>query len=105
MPNEYPKYTASVSGLGKVSVSLRTDSREELDAFLEEHKGNGEPRKKKRYMHQGDDCLDCDDGQLVARTSKKDGEDPFNFLGCSNFPRCEFTAYQSKYPKKEGGAP
>jgi ssDNA-binding Zn-finger/Zn-ribbon topoisomerase 1 len=102
MPNEYPKYTASVSGLGKVSISLRTDNREELDAFLEEHRQtNGDTRKKKRYMHEGDNCLGCEEGSMVHRESKKDGEEPFSFLGCSTFPRCEFTAYQSKYPKKD----
>lgn len=104
MPTEYPKYTASVSRLRKVSISLRTDDKAELEAFVQEHQQtNGETRKKKRYMHEDDNCLGCDEGRMVHRESKKDGEDEFHFLRCSTFPRCEFTAYISKYPKKEGG--
>ena len=45
MPKEYPKYTASVSLPGKVSISLRTDKREELDAFLQEYKPPDDPKK------------------------------------------------------------
>lgn len=37
---------------------------------------------------EGDDCPDCDDGKLVKRLNRGTGED---FLGCSNYPKCEFS--------------
>ncbi len=44
----------------------------------------------------GDDCPRCEDGKVVIRINRKkfdSGENP-EFLGCSNFPYCEFTENQ-----------
>jgi len=37
---------------------------------------------------EGDECSNCD-GVLVERSQRVFGTQPF--LGCSNYPKCEFT--------------
>lgn len=38
----------------------------------------------------GDQCPNCEDGTLIQRYVRKFGGS--SFIGCCNFPRCEFTA-------------
>ena len=38
---------------------------------------------------EGDECPECDGGILTLRHEKKFGST--DFVGCSNYPRCEFT--------------
>jgi len=38
---------------------------------------------------EGDGCPDCLNGKLVERCGRTAESVPF--LGCSNYPRCEFT--------------
>lgn len=39
-------------------------------------------------LKAGDECPECD-GKLVERYSRKFASEPF--LGCTNWPHCEFT--------------
>ena len=59
------------------------------------------PRTKRPYKHPGDACGNNCGGILQLKDStNSQTKQPFQFLGCSNFPECEFTAYLSKFPKK-----
>lgn len=40
-------------------------------------------------------CPKCNDGILMFRDSKK-FERPTKFLGCSKFPKCDWTSYKEK---------
>lgn len=40
-------------------------------------------------VREGDECPGCEDGKLVRRYARHfEGTE---FLGCNNYPRCEFT--------------
>ena len=42
----------------------------------------------------GEDCPECEDGKLVERRYKdKDTLKIKTFIGCSNYPRCEFSQF------------
>lgn len=55
--------------------------------------------EKPIYMHEGDSCQKCDDGFMAVKSYQKEGQSR-QFLSCSNYPACKFTALISKYPIK-----
>lgn len=70
-----------------------------------EHKPTNEARKEnkgdKPYMHESDDCPDCEGGFLEVCTAKSQTTGaPYQYLACSNRPDCKFTAWKSKFAKK-----
>jgi hypothetical protein len=101
---ETRKFTINVQSTGTVSATIRTDSKEEALALLEEFKTIvNPPRKRKPYLHPDDPCLadDCNGFMTVqtGRNRKSGGE--YQFLGCSNWPKCDFTAYIAKDESEE----
>jgi ssDNA-binding Zn-finger/Zn-ribbon topoisomerase 1 len=53
------------------------------------------PKKKKPYMLPDDPCAsdDCNGYMTVQKGRNRKTQEEYEFLGCSNFPTCEFSAY------------
>ena len=114
------KFTHSIKSDGSEMLVIRTDSEEELIAIRnrlfprivfntpteESAKAEtpAEPQKenstgKKPYLQEGDGCHACNGKMSIkTATNRKSGKE-FNFLGCSNYPNCEFTAYVKQQKK------
>jgi hypothetical protein len=89
------KFTWNVRG-GTESLTIRCDDEEELKVLRDKWKQViSPPRRKLPYMHGGDACLveGCG-GSMVTRTgTNRKTQQPYQFLRCSNAPKCGFTAY------------
>jgi hypothetical protein len=89
------KFTYNIRG-GNESLTIRCDSEEELKVLRDRWKAViSPPRRKLPYMHSGDECLveGCS-GVMVTRTgTNRKTQQPYQFLRCSNHPKCGFTAY------------
>lgn len=118
------KFTHSIRSDGTEMLVIRTDSEEELieirnRLFPRIAYGNPpdeppaeqpkeEPKKqekptlslKKPYLNEGDSCQVCDGTMSVKKATNRNTGNEFNFLGCSNYPECDFTAYISKQKKR-----
>ncbi|HZS10412.1 MAG TPA: hypothetical protein VFD58_36620 [Blastocatellia bacterium] len=103
--SETKKYTVNVQSSGAVSVTLRSDDKTEALSFIEEFKAIvAPPRKKKPYLHAGDPCPNENCGGYLApqtaRNRRTGGE--YQFLGCTEFPACQETAYFAKDENTDG---
>lgn len=89
------KFTWNVRG-GNESLTIRCDTEEELKVLRDRWKTViSPPRRKLPYMHGGDECMveNCG-GVMVTRTgTNRRTQQPYQFLRCSNAPKCGFTAY------------
>ncbi len=93
--NGLARFTWNVRG-GNESLTIRCDDEEELKILRDRWKVViSPPRRKLPYMHGGDACLveGCN-GVMVTRTgTNRKTQQPYQFLRCSNAPKCNFTAY------------
>lgn len=89
------KFTWNVRG-GNESLTIRCDDEEELKALRDKWKAViSPPRRKLPYMHGGDECMveGCK-GVMQTRTgTNRRTQQPYQFLRCSEHPKCNFTAY------------
>lgn len=100
---EMKKFTVNVKSTGELSVTIRTDDKQEALSLLEELKAVvNPPRKKKPYLQAGDPCQSCDGYMTLQTGTNRKSGGTFEFLGCSRYPDCEFTAYLSKAEQTEG---
>lgn len=106
--DEFARFTWSVRGYQE-SLTIRCDTEDELKALRDKwSQVINPPRRKIPYMHAGDECLvaECG-GVLVRRTgTNRKTQLPYNFLRCSNHPKCNFTAYietEANTPEQENG--
>ncbi|WP_428353993.1 DNA topoisomerase III [Methyloprofundus sp.] len=64
----------------------------ECTATLPDNKGTpGKSRKEQKKTGKG--CPECEDGELIERVIKNGKKQGSKFLGCSNFPECQFTEF------------
>jgi hypothetical protein len=93
--NGLAKFTWNVRGSNE-SLTIRCDTEEELKVLRDRWKTViSPPRRKLPYMHGGDECLveNCG-GVMQTRTgTNRRTQQPYQFLRCSNAPKCGFTAY------------
>jgi len=93
--NGLARFTYNVRG-GNESLTIRTDDEEELKVLRDRWKAViSPPRRKLPYLHSGDECLreGCN-GVMITRTgTNRKTQQPYNFLRCSAYPKCNFTAY------------
>lgn len=102
------KFTWNCRGFNE-SLTIRCDSEEELK-ILRDRWGQviNPPRRKIPYLHEADQCLvaDCG-GVMIKRTgTNRRTQKPYNFLRCSNHPKCTFYAYietEQNTPEQENG--
>jgi len=121
--DDLAKFTHSIKSDGTEMLVIRTDSEEELMQIRERffqsivfYPPSQQPRlveappppqqqqeqqpPKKPYLSEGDRCHACN-GRMVVKTATNRGTGrEFPFLGCSNFPNCEFTAYVAKQSRR-----
>jgi predicted RNA-binding Zn-ribbon protein involved in translation (DUF1610 family) len=104
------KFTWNIRGSNE-SLTIRTDSEEELKILRDRWKAViSPPRRKLPYMHAADSCLveGCG-GVMVNRTgTNRRTQQPYQFLRCSNHPKCGFTAYlesEENTPEDAGISP
>lgn len=118
--DELAKFTHSIKSDGTEMLVIRTDSEEELLQIRERlfqsivfypptqqpklvatpPPQQQEQQPKKPYLSEGDACHACK-GRMVLKTATNRGTGrEFPFLGCSNFPNCEFTAYVAKQSRR-----
>ena len=87
------KFTYSVKADNE-SLTIRTDSEQELEELIGRWKHLIIPeRKPKPKMNDGDPCQVC--GGFMATQighNRKTGKE-YQYLGCSNYPSCSFSAY------------
>jgi len=89
------KFTYSIRG-GNESLTIRCDDEEELKVLRDKWRPViSPPRRKLPYMHGGDECMvETCGGTMVTRTgTNRRSQQPYQFLRCSNHPKCNFTAY------------
>jgi DNA helicase-4 len=79
-------YVALTRAKRLTTIYTDANSRSEFVAELERHNPEVEVRIVGGYERERRDCPDCDIGLLNIRKSRY-GE----FLGCSRFPKCDFT--------------
>ncbi len=104
------KFTWNVRG-GNESLTIRCDDEEELKVLRDRWKVViSPPRRKLPYMHSADACLveGCN-GVMQTRTgTNRKTQQPYQFLRCSNAPKCNFTAYietEENTPEDAGVSP
>jgi len=102
------KFTWNIRG-GNESLTIRSDSEEELKVLRDRWKAViSPPRRKLPYMHSGDECLveNCG-GTMVTRTgTNRKTQQPYQFLRCSNSPTCQLYSYienEANTPQEENG--
>lgn len=105
--DDFSRFTWNIRGWQE-SLTIRCDSEEELKQLRDRWSPViNPPRRKIPYMHSGDECLveGCG-GSLVRRTgTNRKTQKPYNFLRCSNHPKCQFYAYiedEQNTPEQNG---
>lgn len=95
-----PKFTLNVQSDGRESLTVRTDSEEELEALRAKWGFlifDGEPKTKQtkdRPEAKKQACPQCGSETVLRQgTSKKTGK-PYEFVGCSAYPECKYTDFQ-----------
>jgi len=74
------------------SLTIRTNSERELEELIARWKFRIVPKAKPK-MNDGDKCPECG-GFLTTQTgTNRSTGKVYNYLGCSNFPKCQFTCY------------
>lgn len=53
-------------------------------------------------LGEGDPCPKCVEGELVIRMNRQGGIDE-KFLGCSEWPECDFTAALEVWARRDEG--
>jgi hypothetical protein len=74
------------------SLTIRTNSEAELEELI----GRWKYRiiqKAKPKMNDGDKCLECEGFLTIQTGTNRATGKVYNYLGCSNFPKCTFTCY------------
>ncbi|HZS04323.1 MAG TPA: hypothetical protein VFD58_05760 [Blastocatellia bacterium] len=97
--SETKKFTLNIQSSGAISLTIRTDDKAEALALLDELKAVvAPPRVKKPYLKQGDPCPaeNCDGFMTQQKGRNRKTGHEYDFLGCSNWPGCEQTAYIAK---------
>ena len=94
-PDEFPYseerrllYVALTRSRKKTYVLVDADAPSE---FLKEFQGKDEAMMDERFIENGTEypcCPRCKTGHLLLRVN---GQDNGEFLGCSNYPRCDYT--------------
>ena len=81
------------------SLTIRTNSESELEELIARWKFRIIPKKEpKPHLKEGEKCHQCE-GFLTLQVgnNRKTGKE-YQFLGCSNYPACTFSAYLAKEP-------
>jgi ssDNA-binding Zn-finger/Zn-ribbon topoisomerase 1 len=81
---------------GNESLTIRCDDEEELKVLRDKWKQViSPPRRKLPYMHSGDECLveNCTGVMQIRTGTNRKTQQAYQFLRCSNNPKCNFTAY------------
>ncbi|HZS09556.1 MAG TPA: hypothetical protein VFD58_32310 [Blastocatellia bacterium] len=97
--SETKKFTLNIQSSGVVSLTIRSDDKAEVLQLFDELKEKIAPtRKKKPYLKQGDPCPsdNCDGFMTIQHGKNRKTGGEYDFLGCSNWPGCEQTAYIAK---------
>ena len=84
------------------SLTIRTDSESELEELIARWKFRViSKREPKAKMNDGDQCQICE-GFMTTKvgTNRKTGKE-YQYLRCSNFPKCNFSAYIVQQPATE----
>lgn len=95
------KFTYSVKADNE-SLTIRTDSEPELEELIGRWKHSIAPKREPRArMNDGDKCQVCE-GFMTTQVghNRKTGKE-YQYLGCSNFPACTFSAYIAQQPEVE----
>ncbi len=87
------------------SLTIRTDSESELEELIARWKFRVVPKREpKAKMNDGDQCQACN-GFMTTQVghNRKTGKE-YQYLGCSNYPNCNFSAYIAKEPVQESAS-
>ncbi len=88
------------------SLTIRTDLETELDDLIASWKHQIVPkRERKARMNDGDPCPQCEGFMTVQMGHNRRSGRAYDFLSCSNYPDCNFTAYlveESRQPIQQG---
>lgn len=84
-----PLFTLNLKSTGEISLTIRTDSEDELERLLKRWESTvivypDLDNEQRRYF-AGDTCPECSN-KLVRKQGKRG-----KFLGCLSFPDCKFS--------------
>ena len=74
------------------SLTIRTDSEEELEELIGRWKSRI-VQKPKQKMNDGDKCPECDGFMTAQKGHNRTTGKEYYYLGCSNYPKCQYSAY------------
>lgn len=79
------------------SLTIRTNSQEELETQRAIWKHQIIPQKKKKpYLRAGDPCGECQGVMILQTGRNRKTQEEYEFLGCSAYPDCEFSSYVAR---------